>query len=135
LAEARVPVAELRRSFDGAITFSVRGATGFADTAGLIRGDRVGVYLEGPVVTVAEKNERNGTTSRIAEIEADDGRVVRIIDGPTATSGIGRCLDCDKRWTSQLARRSAQKHTTETGHRTLVDTIRFRTETFEGSPP
>jgi len=72
----------------------------------------------------------DGTTSRIAEIEADDGCVVRIIDGPTAVSGIGRCLDCAKRWTSASARGAARKHTRETGHSTLVDTIRFKTETF-----
>jgi hypothetical protein len=134
VTEPRVPIRELRSAF-GAITFSVRGATGFADTAGIVRGDRVGVYLEGPVISIAERNERNGTTSRIAEIEADDGRVVRIIDGPSATSGIGRCLDCAERWTSSTARTSAQKHTAKTGHRTLVDTIRFRTETFEAEKP
>ena len=73
----------------------------------------------------------DGTTSRIAEIEADDGRVVRVInDRPTAVSAIGRCLDCGDRWTSQVARSSAQKHTAKTEHRTLVDTIRFKTETF-----
>jgi len=72
----------------------------------------------------------DATTSRIAEIETDDGCVVRIIDGPTAISGIGRCLGCAKRWTSASARGAARNHTTETGHSTLVDTIRFKTETF-----